>query len=173
MKSRLLIGVVLLAALLGGAFVASRSGWFAPGPGEREKALFAARLPDIEGAEQSLEQYRGKVMVVNFWASWCPPCIEEIPGFTRLQERYRDRGLVIVGIAIDEPDAVRPFMEKLKVNYPVLTAEVVGYDLLRAAGDEKGVMPFTLVVGRDGRIVRSKGGIFRESELDQTLASLM
>jgi thiol-disulfide isomerase/thioredoxin len=112
-------------------------------------------------------------MVINFWASWCAPCIEEIPGFTRLQDKYRDRGVVFVGVAIDEPDAVQPFVQKLGINYSVLTAEMAGYELLRAAGDDKGVMPFNLVIGADGKVAGSRDGIFRETELDQTLASLI
>ncbi len=173
MKSRTFVVLAVLAALLAVAVTILQGNLYEDGEGPRERALFAASLPDLDGNPQSMEQYRGKVLVVNFWASWCPPCIEEMPGFVRLQDKYRDRDVLFVGIALDEPEAVQPFMRELGINYPVLTADIAGYDLLRAVGDEKGVMPFTLVIGRDGLIVDSKGGIYPESELDQRLASLI
>jgi len=167
----LFIGLILLAVAAGAAVGIGRKSSL-EGPDPRAQAIFAARLPDSAGVEHDLARYRGKVLVVNFWASWCAPCIEEMPGFIRLQERYRDRGLVFVGVAIDDPDAVGPFMKRLGVNYPVLTAEAAGYELLKAAGDEKGVMPYTLLIDRTGRVAQTRSGIFRENELDQALAAL-
>jgi len=173
MSRRLPLIVVLLLAVAAGIWFAMRDAGGLARPDQRAEAVFASRLPDLKGVKQDLSAHRGKVMVINFWASWCAPCIEEIPGFTRLQDKYRDRGVVFVGVAIDEPDAVQPFVQKLGINYSVLTAEMAGYELLRAAGDDKGVMPFTLVIGADGKVAGSRAGIFRETELDQTLASLI
>ena len=172
MKKRILFaGLVVLAVAAGAAVgIGRKSAVDSPDP--RAEAVFAARLPDNTGVQHDLARYRGKVVVVNFWATWCAPCIEEMPGFVRLQEKYRDRGLVFVGVAIDDPDAVGPFMKKLGVNYPVLTAEAAGYELLKSAGDSKGVMPYTLVIDRQGAVAQTRSGIFRESELDQALAPL-
>ncbi|MBU3693985.1 MAG: TlpA family protein disulfide reductase [Rhodocyclaceae bacterium] len=173
MKTRILIvGMVILAAAAGAAVGIGRKSSM-PDPDGRAQAIFAASLPDAQGQPHDLGQYRGKVLVVNFWATWCAPCIEEMPGFVRLQEKYRERGLVFVGVAIDDPDAVAPFMQKLGVNYPVLTAEAAGYELLKAAGDSKGVMPYTLVIGRNGEVAQTRSGIYRENELDQALATLL
>ncbi|MFZ4498755.1 MAG: TlpA disulfide reductase family protein [Burkholderiales bacterium] len=173
MKTRILIaGLVVLAVAAGAAVgIGRKSSVESPDP--RAQAIFSARLPDSSGVEHDLARYRGKVVVVNFWASWCAPCIEEMPGFVRLQEKYRDRGLVFVGVAIDDPDAVGPFMQRLGINYPVLTAEAAGYELLKAAGDEKGVMPYTLLIDRTGAVSQTRAGIYRESELDQALAALL
>ena len=173
MKMRILfIGLVTLAVAAGAAVGIGRKS-STEGPDPRAQAIFAARLPDSTGVEQDLARHRGQVMVVNFWATWCAPCIEEMPGFVRLQEKYRERGVVFVGVAIDDPDAVAPFMRNLGVNYPVLTAEAAGYELLKAAGDSKGVMPYTLLIDRHGAVAQTRSGIYRESELDQALAALM
>jgi peroxiredoxin len=173
MKTRILIvGLVALAVAAGAAVgIGRKSATDSPDP--RAQAIFAARLPDSMGVEQDLARHRGQVMVVNFWATWCAPCIEEMPGFVRLQDKYRERGVVFVGVAIDDADAVAPFMEKLGVNYPVLTAEAAGYELLKAAGDSKGVMPYTLLIDRRGAVAQTRSGIYRESELDQALAALL
>ncbi len=112
-------------------------------------------------------------MDVYFCATWCAPCIEEMPGFVRLQDKYREQGVVFVGVALDDADTVRPFMQKLGVDYPVLTAEGAGYELLKAAGDSKGVMPYTLLIDRRGGVAQTRAGIYRESELDQALAALL
>lgn len=171
-KHILLAGVVVLAVAAGAAVgIGRKSAVEMPDP--RAEAIFAAQLPDTLGANHELAQYRGKVLVVNFWASWCAPCLEEMPGFVRLQNKYRERGVVFVGVAIDDPDAVRPFMAKLGVDYPVLTAEAAGYELLKAAGDSKGVMPYTLLISRAGAVAQTRSGIYRETELDQALAALL
>lgn len=173
MKTRILAaGLVVLAVAAGAAVgIGRKSTVDIEDP--RAQAIFSARLPDSMGVEHDLARYRGQVMVVNFWATWCAPCIEEMPGFVRLQEKYREQGVVFVGVALDDPDTVRPFMDKLGVDYPVLTAEGEGYELLKAAGDSKGVMPYTLLIDRRGVVAQTRAGIYRESELDQALASLL
>lgn len=173
MKTRILVaGVVVLAVAAGTAVGIGRKS-SQSSPDERAEAIFAAHLPDHTGKDHDLARYRGKVVVVNFWATWCAPCVEEMPGFVRLQDKYRDRDVVFVGVALDDPDSVGPFIQKMGVSYPVLTAEAAGYELLKAAGDSKGVMPFTLLIDRKGAVTQTRAGIWRESELDQALASLM
>lgn len=173
MKTRILFAGLIALAVAAGAAVGIGRKSADPGPDPRAQAIYAARLPDSMGVEHDLARYRGQVMVVNFWATWCAPCIEEMPGFVRLQDKYRQRGVVFVGVALDDPDAVRPFMQKLGVDYPVLTAEEAGFELLKAAGDAKGVMPYTLLIDRNGAVAQTRSGIYRESELDQALASLL
>lgn len=173
MKTRILIAGMVALAVAAGAAVGIGRKSAAPDPDQRVQAIFAATLPDAQGKPHDLGQYRGKVLVVNFWATWCAPCVEEMPGFVRLQDKYRDRGLVFVGVAIDDPDSVAPFMHRMGINYPIVTAEAAGYELLKAAGDSKGVMPFTLVIDRAGAVAQTRAGIYRESELDQALALLL
>lgn len=173
MKTRILLAGLLGLAVVAGTAVGIGRRTAVPAVDPRAEAIFAARLPDSLGVEQDLSHLRGKVVVVNFWATWCAPCVEEMPGFVRLQEKYREQGVVFVGVALDDPDEVRPFMNRLRVDYPVLTAEAAGYELLKAAGDSKGVMPYTLLIDRSGAVTQTRSGIFREGELDQALAAML
>jgi thiol-disulfide isomerase/thioredoxin len=136
-------------------------------------ALLALRLPDLGGAGQDLGQWRGKVLVVNFWATWCAPCREEIPIFVRLQEKYRDRGLQFVGIAIDEPAPVGAFVREFGVNYPVLVGNLQTVEISRKAGNRAGGLPFTLVLDRQGAIARTALGGLKEDQLDAWIGALL
>lgn len=122
--------------------------------------VYATRLADLEGRLQQVGQWRGRVLVVNFWATWCAPCREEIPVFVRLQSRHGERGLQFVGVAIDQPEKVEPFAREFRMNYPVLVGGLGALDLLRQAGNQAGVLPYTVVIDRQGRLVSRKlGGI--------------
>lgn len=112
-------------------------------------------LPDLAGGLRQAQEWDGRVLMVNFWASWCIPCRREIPGFVALQEKYGDAGLQIVGIALDEQAPVERFLSGLaiEVNYPqLLSPDSAGIALARAYGDAMGALPYTVLVGRDGRI---------------------
>ena len=134
--------------------------------------VLRARVADVKGGTQSLEQWRGQVLVVNYWATWCAPCREEIPGFVRLQERYGSRGLQFVGIAIDQPDKVAEFASEFRINYPLLLGGLETIELLRQAGNRAGVLPYTLVIDRKGNIVRREPGGLKEARLESLLLPL-
>lgn len=135
--------------------------------------VYAARLSDLKGASQALEQWRGQVLVVNFWATWCAPCREEIPGFVNLQERYGSRGLKFVGIAIDQPDKVAEFAREFHINYPLLTGGLETMDLLRQAGNRAGVLPYTLIIDRGGNLVGREPGGLKEARLEGIIQPLL
>lgn len=163
------------AVLLLVAIVAALAGYWAGstrlGP-HAEQALFNARFVDANDQPQKFAQWRGRVMVVNFWATWCPPCREEIPGFIKLQNKYKDRGLVFVGIALDQRDKVKVFMKEVGVNYPILIAGPEAMDLARALGNQSGGLPYTLVVNAQGNISFKKVGGVNELQLERALAGL-
>jgi thiol-disulfide isomerase/thioredoxin len=140
---------------------------------QTRRALAATELPDLDGKPQALRQWQGKVMVVNFWATWCGPCREEIPVFIRLQDRYRDRGLQFVGIAIDEPVRVRAYARELGINFPLLIAGMGGVELARVMGNRAGVLPYSLVLNRHGAVVIRRAGAFKEVELEPQVAALL
>ena len=129
------------------------------------RGLMAASLPDMEGKPQAMAQWRGKVLVVNFWATWCKPCLEEIPEFVRMQQKFGPQGLQFVGIAIDTPAKVREFAAKYRMNYPVLIGEMEAIELARTAGNALGGLPFTVIVDRRGRLISTELGGLNERKL--------
>ena len=137
------------------------------------RALLAARLPDLKGENQALESWRGRVLVINFWATWCAPCREEIPEFVRMQERYRGQGLQFVGIAIDQPQKVADFARELGINYPILIGGLDTLALMREAGNRAGVLPFTLVLNRQGTVASRHPGGLKESKLEAIIRPLL
>ena len=135
--------------------------------------VLGVRLANVKGGTQSLEQWRGQVLVVNYWATWCAPCREEIPGFVRLQERYGSRGLQFVGIAIDQPDKVAEFASEFRINYPLLLGGLETIGLLRQAGNRAGVLPYTLVIDRNGNLVSREPGGLKEARLEKLIQPLL
>lgn len=147
--------------------------WRLAGEDAPAGALMALQLPDLTGRVQEMGQWRGKVVVVNFWATWCAPCREEVPSFVALQEKYGTRGLQFVGIAIDQRDKVEAFAREFGINYAVLLGGLDTIDLTRQAGNRIGALPFTLVLDRNGHIVSRELGKVKEAQLARLLLSLL
>jgi len=168
----LLAAVAVVSAAAGAAYHLWSKG-SPDGSGAVAERVYAARLPDLEGTPQPLEQWRGRVLVVNFWATWCAPCREEIPGFVRLQARHGTRGLQFVGIAIDQPDKVAEFAREFGINYPLLVGQLDTLELLRQAGNRAGVLPYTLVLDRRGQVVSREPGGLKEARLEGLIQLLL
>lgn len=130
-------------------------------------------LPDLEGRERTLSEWRGQVILLNFWATWCPPCREEIPLLIRKHERYAGQGLAIIGIAIDRKQAVDDYRRDLDIPYPILMAEQEGLKLLASYGNRPGSLPYSVIIDRDGAIADRKLGIYRDTELEERLRPLL
>jgi thiol-disulfide isomerase/thioredoxin len=167
-----LFAAVALLALAGGYFAQL---WLATGTPQQDPGavLLATRLNDPAGVPQPMAQWQGKVLVVNFWATWCPPCLKEIPEFVRMQQRYGAKGVQFVGIAIDSTSQVTGFMARHGMNYPVLMAEREGLDLARAAGNRLGGLPFTVVIDRQGKAAHVELGVLDEKSLAPLLERLL
>jgi thiol-disulfide isomerase/thioredoxin len=129
--------------------------------------LFNAALTDLDGKARSMADWRGKPMVVNFWATWCAPCIKEMPELNAMQQRYQN--VQFLGIGIDNADNMRVFVSKIPVSYPLLVAGVEGVDLTRELGNLAGGVPFTLVLDADGRITKKITGLIKFDELSLVL----
>ncbi len=111
-------------------------------------------LKDLEGKSHSASEWDGKVVIVNFWATWCPPCRREMPTFIEFQDAYKGRGVTFVGIALDEKNAVAGFTDPMGINYPILIAEQKGIQLAQDYGNRLNVLPFTVIIDRKGNITQ-------------------
>ena len=131
--------------------------------------FFAAQFNAPDGMQQTMSQWRGKTLVINFWATWCPPCREEMPAFSRLQTKYSADGVQFVGIALDTPDNVSTFLKQVPVTYPLLLAETEGMDLSRQLGNSRLALPYTLVLDPDAKPRLVRLGKLPEHELDELL----
>jgi thiol-disulfide isomerase/thioredoxin len=163
-------GVALLAILAGLAL------WLGNEPGPRmgspdlaPEALYAASFRDPAGAAQSLARYQGQIVVLNFWATWCAPCRQEMPGFQRLSGRWSGRGVQFVGIADDEPGKVSRFAHDLGIGYPLWVGGAEVDELARRLGDVDRLLPFTVVLGPQGQVLQQKVGVYSEVELNGVL----
>jgi peroxiredoxin len=136
-------------------------------------ALMSISLPDTSGQQQSLAQWRGKVVVVNFWATWCEPCREEMPDFVRAQREFGPRGLQFVGIAVDQPEKVERFARELDLNYPALIGGYGAVELSKTLGNRLSALPFTIVIDRKGAVVSTQLGPFEAGKLRSTIDSLL
>ena len=165
--------MALLAAAGGAAFYLEvRESRSASGKDIAER-VYAARFSDLNGETRAVEAWRGRVLVVNFWATWCAPCREEIPVFIRLQEHYGARGLQFVGIAIDQPDKVAEFAKEFRINYPLLMGGLDTMELMREAGNRAGVLPYTLVIDRKGNLASRETGGLKEARLLEIITPLL
>jgi peroxiredoxin len=135
--------------------------------------LFGVALPDTAGRGQSIGQWKGKVLVVNFWATWCVPCREEMPEFVKIQKEQGDRGLQFVGIAIDDAVKVKQFAAELDLNYPALIGGYGAVELSKSLGNRLGALPYTLVIDRSGRISHAQLGPFKPADLRAIISQLL
>lgn len=171
MRRALLITAVALAAAAAGIAVHRLWGGAPVDPASGAK-LMSLSLPDAEGRMQPMTQWRGKVIVANFWATWCPPCREEIPGFVRVSKKYTERGVQFVGISIDSPDKVREFAREYAVSYPLLIGSFESLALTQTMGNRAQALPFTAILDRSGATHFVKLGPLSESALESVLQGL-
>jgi thiol-disulfide isomerase/thioredoxin len=137
------------------------------------QALFASKLPNPDGISQVLSQYKGKIIVLNFWATWCPPCREEMPELSELYTAYKNKNVVVLGIAIDELSLVKDFSIATPVSYPLFAAENEGMELGNNLGNNKGVLPYTIIINPTGNVVDTYFGRINKSLIETALLPLL
>jgi len=120
----------------------------------------AFTLPDLDGTPRSVSEWDGKLLVINFWASWCEPCLREMPAFTQLQQHYRDQGVQFIGVALDDVRDVNAFLSGLepRINYPILLGDGNTFETPMAYGNQYGILPHTVIVDKTGKIAYSHFG---------------
>jgi peroxiredoxin len=184
-RTTLLIVVLAIAGALAGLFAGT---WLRPLPDHASDAPPAATgasvigqrppdvaLPDVDGRIQSLATWQGQLVVVNFWATWCGPCREEMPMLDATQKRLAARGVQVVGVAEDGTSETRAFLAEHPVGYPMLVDDPEklannAQDLSSKFGNTRDVLPYSVLIGRDGRILAQRFGNFTQTSLDRWLA---
>lgn len=131
-------------------------------------------LPDLDDKKRSLKEWRGKVIVLNFWATWCPPCREEIPLFIAMQKKYAADGLQVIGVALDNKTAVMVYRQSANINYPLLIGdEEHVMQIMERYGNRMGSLPYTVIMDREGQFAVRKLGAFGRDELQYVLEPLL
>ena len=136
-------------------------------------AFFTSKLPNEKGINQALSQYKGKIVVLNFWATWCPPCREEMPELSELHTEYNDKNLVVIGVAVDELALVKEFAQDSPVSYPLLVAENAGMELSSNLGNHNGALPYTVIINANGKVVQTYLGRIDKSQISQAIRPLL
>jgi thiol-disulfide isomerase/thioredoxin len=176
-RSRLLsgffIGLIAALFLLLGIAAANH---FLPQPSAEQQAVQQLFSTPLQGSDQqthTLEKWRkDSVLVVNFWATWCAPCVQEMPELSALQQEYRGKHLQILGVGIDKLDQINAFGEKYQISYPLFAAGLQGTQLLPGLGDQAGGLPYTLLLGRDGSLIKKYEGRLNMAQLRADIEQL-
>jgi len=141
---------------------------------QRESALAESlpdfSLPDPEGNERHISEWQDDILVINFWGTWCAPCREEVPLLIDLQEEYRDQGVTVIGIALDEAEPVIRFAEEYGINYPLMVGERETLEVLEAFGSGTMGLPHTFVINRQGEVVNFHLGLIEPEDVEPMLA---
>ena len=163
-RSTLFAGVGLAAAAAGAGLA-----WWRLHPGaaddEAVAALWSLSFTRPEGGELRMASLRGRPLVLNFWATWCPPCVKELPQIDRFHTEFKPQGWQVVGLAVDGPTPVREFLRKQPLGFHIGLAGLEGTDLSKRLGNSVGALPFTVVFGADGRPLQRKLGETSYEEL--------
>ena len=167
LRSQAAIVIAALAAGAGGLWAGHT--WFGlnPPPGSLVVGAPAIEfeLPALDGTRLARSSLAGRVQVINFWAPWCAPCRREIPVLQALREEFGSERVEVLGIALDEPEAVGKYVKEMGIDYPILLASMSDFGLMRAYGNDRDALPFTVIVDAQGRVHTRKLGEYRENDL--------
>ncbi len=165
----LLAGAGAGAALVGGALAWRRSPANAPSPAA--EAFWSRRFAGIDGQELDVARWRGKPLLLNFWATWCPPCVKELPEINQFHGEAKAKGWQVLGLAVDQAEPVRAFLKKTPLDFPIALAGPQGLALVRDLGNPAGGLPFSVVFNEQGEISWRRMGVSRLEELRQLASS--
>jgi len=166
-RRTVLVASVALAAAGAGAWWSQRRLQLQPALDEAQEAFWLSEFDGPNGEKVRVADFRGRPLLVNFWATWCPPCVEELPMLNAFQKTQAVRGWQVLGLAVDQPSAVRGFMKKLPLDFPVGMAGFGGTELSRTLGNPAGALPFSVVFGASGQLHHRKLGKLTDTDLSQ------
>ncbi len=126
-------------------------------------------MKDLDGKLRNIKEWDGKIVLLNFWATWCPPCLREMPYFVELQKTYGEQGFQIIGIAIDDEDAVRAFADEMDINYPIMAGELEAIELSKRYGNRVGGLPYSVLINRKGEITDTITGELHKIKAEEIL----
>lgn len=177
---RFLVTIVSIAALLSGFYLSARY-YAEPAPGSdvpQSGNLVGDLRPDFtlannHGESVSLSQFGDKTILLNFWATWCAPCRQEMPMLMDLQRQYGSTGFQVVGIALDNPEKVKSFISTYGISYPILVGESDVFETSAAYGNTEGVLPYSVLIDREGVIRWKYAGIIRHNQITGVLSDLL
>lgn len=170
MKTLQLVFIIALLALTAGIGVRMFNQWQLE---KQPMPLPEFSFPDLNGSPQISSQWHGKIIVLNFWATWCPACLKEMPEFMALQKKYAEK-VQFVGIALDDLEAVKTFQQKNAVNYPLLiSGDFAGFALAKKLGNLISAIPYTVVVDTNGQVVYRHSGELSASKLQGVIEPLL
>ncbi len=162
--------MVLIGVAVGGIVGGIAAGlWWQSQAGPEPVLRPDFSLVDLDNNRRHISEWDGKLVLLNFWATWCTPCLKEIPLLITAQNKYAAAGLQIIGPALDNTEAVRAYVAQAGINYPVLLGESAIVPLMDALGDEVGGLPFSVLIGRDGKILERHSGDLSAADIRQLL----
>ena len=152
LTAALLIGI-LCAAI--GIYIGNKQTKPVPAKNTAVQQLTSLSLTDAQGKVQKLSQWQGKFLLVNFWATWCAPCVQEMPELSELQKNLSQDNIQLLGLGIDSPTNIADFAQKYQISYPLFAAGMEGTELSRQLGNQAGGLPFTVLISPDGILLKS------------------
>ena len=173
MKKKIFLwGVVIIGFTLLGVFAGLQRWQTAPPEQHAAPQFFSQDFQDLQGEKQSMAPFKGKALVVNFWATWCSPCVEEMPELQELQEELKGQNTQVIGLGVDSAEKMREFAQTHHITYPLYEVGMPGIELSRQFGNQAGGLPFTVLIDADGKTRKTYLGRLKMDELRRDIAAL-
>ncbi|MDE2429526.1 MAG: TlpA family protein disulfide reductase [Burkholderiales bacterium] len=172
MNKRFIALAIALGALFVGLGIYAGNRRLAPETPQAKavQQLMAMHLADSNGKQQALSQWKSHFLIVNFWATWCAPCVQEMPELSALQKEFSGKSIQILGLGIDSPSNIAEFAKKYQISYPVFSTGMEGSELARQMGNQAGGLPFTVLITADGKVAKNYLGRLKMEELRADIA---
>lgn len=166
-KQTVVLFIAAWIAMAGGVYFGGLSSF------NKKAPLIEFSLPDVMGKMHSISEWQGKIRIINFWATWCAPCLEEIPVFIKLQDEYEKQDIQFIGVAIDNQKAVTKYLNTININYPILIGEDQAISLSYQLGNLIKAVPFTLIISAKGDVVHRQLGEISRQKIIEIITPLL